>query len=169
MATIFTQAAITHFMPADIKLKMFLKLADFRVFQRGGTNNVNQTPAKKRDYFILILIKKPVTKNKGRAETKPAIFQFVTSTHQILRAGIVMDEQVSSILIPIIIQHSRCCESTLALQAISPEMSSLYASLNQVVLVLVLSSPSIMIGISITDPCTLVTSFTLLIQRKKMF
>lgn len=47
VAAVLTQAAVTHFMSAHVKLKVLLELTDLGIFQRGGTHNVDQTSAKK--------------------------------------------------------------------------------------------------------------------------
>lgn len=45
VAAVLTQAAITHFMSAHVKLEVLLELADLGVFQGSGTHDVDQTPA----------------------------------------------------------------------------------------------------------------------------
>lgn len=51
VAAVLTQAAITHLMSAHIKLEVFLELADLRVFQGGGTHDMDQTPAARPEKY----------------------------------------------------------------------------------------------------------------------
>lgn len=45
VAAVLTQAAVTHFVSAYVKLEVLLELTDLGIFQGGGTHNVDQTPA----------------------------------------------------------------------------------------------------------------------------
>lgn len=51
MAAVLAQAAVAHLVPAHVKLKVLLELADLGVLQGGGTHNVDQTPAARPGKF----------------------------------------------------------------------------------------------------------------------